>query len=122
MRVFRALFALVVVMGWLNENATVTCGRPRTGYPACPMHGSADTDAGSHFETANRGACHDSGAAAHCSAGPQCSIGVEALSPGTAVVRVRPQVQGVSAPPAAVWRSFCATPQGPPPRASNRTA
>ena len=81
MRGIRALFALVIMMGWLNESGAVTCGRPRSGHPACPMHGPADAGAVINVEAAGHDACHDSGSASHCRPGQQCSMSIEALVP-----------------------------------------
>jgi hypothetical protein len=120
MRVLGALLALVMLAGWLSGNGTLTCGPARGGHPACLMHGPAD--AGRHLVGAGDDARHDAGAAARCAPGQQCSMSVEALSPPAHAVRASPVAQATATPAASAWHSFHATPQGPPPRPSNRTA
>ena len=122
MSMLRGLCALVLLLGSMSQSGIMTCERPRTGHPACPMHGAAGNGAGVSVAAANSGACHDSSAASHCVPGQACSGLLAATFVEPATLGAAPLLRRATSSSTDHWLSCHAGRAGPPPRPSNRSA
>jgi len=121
MSMLRAVCALVLVLAWLSQSGIMSCERPRTGHPACPMHGAAGDGAGVSVAPATGAACHDSSAAWHCIPGQACSVLLEAISVEPVTLATGPFLRRATFSCTDHWLSWETGRAGPPPRPSNRS-
>lgn len=121
MSTLRAVCALVLVLASLSQSGIMSCERPRTGHPACPMHGAAGNGTGVNVAPATGAACHDSSAASHCVPGQACSVLLVAISVEPITLSTVPSLRRATSLPTDHWLSCDAGRAGPPPRTSNRS-
>ena len=121
MSMLRAVCALVLVLAWLSQSGIMSCERPRTGHPACPMHGTAGDGAAVSVAPATGAACHDSSAASHCVPGQACSALLAAIFVEPVTLATVPSLRRATSLSTDHWLSCDAGRAGPPPRPSNRS-